>query len=91
MPSTFRIKPTESKFYQFDFDLFLETDEEISSQVITGETGVTVGNEAISDDGRSVTCKVTAGSVVKDCTVSCKITTNTGQIEIAEMTFQVRS
>lgn len=90
MPSTFRVRAGESKFYKFDYGDFLESDEEISSQSITGEEGVMVSNAAITDDGRAVICKVTAGGTVKDCSVVCEVTTSTGQVDIAEMIFQVR-
>jgi hypothetical protein len=64
--------------------------EQISSYVITVESGITVVKDALSDSNTSVTVWLSGGTVGSIYNVACKITTASSPQRIDERTIRIK-
>jgi len=93
-------RPNEVKQFTFDFapltngrsgaksDL-LASGETISDSTVTGDTGITVDSYGQTDSNTSVTTMLSSGTVNNSYTITCTITTSSGQTLIREQEIQV--
>lgn len=86
--SIFTKDPDAVLDYKFDWSNWLESDETISSAVVTVSSGITKNSDSITDSGSSVTVWLSGGTQEESFYVSCKIVTSKSRTD--ERTMEVR-
>jgi len=89
MAGSFLKDPDAVLDYVFDWSDWLDSDETISSYIITEETGITVDSDSESDG--LVTVWLSGGSAGEKYNVACKITTSLGRTDERTMIIHVRN
>lgn len=84
-----RIDPNDDLDFKFDFagatngtwdSDWLDDGETISAHVITADSGITIHDTSVTDDGTSVTFWAKLGTAGQDYRVHCKITTSLSRV-----------
>lgn len=88
MPSSFLKDPDSQLDYKFDWSSWLETDEVISSYVLTVPTGLT--EVTSSNDNDSVTVWLSGGTAGTTYEVVCRITTNSNPARTEDRTMDFK-
>lgn len=98
--SEFEKQPSENKDYDYDWTLWMPSGDNISSSVVTADTGVTLGTKQQGDyidgvwtestTGKSIKQFISGGTDGTNYKVTCVMTTTAGRIDEREIIIMVR-
>lgn len=83
--------PQDVIYLGFDGTAWLDDGEVFSDQTITAPAGLTLAEEAITNDGTAVVAKVSGGTLHEQYSVPYLMTTNQGRVKKKTIIIQLRN